>query len=269
MPYTPTNTFTSGSNLDAAGLQENFKEVRDYINSGIEDGDLQDAFVTHQEIQEGEFFVVTDDYNFPFSGNMYSGLYAVQDSFPSDRVYRTDSIKNWEHQDKPRYTSCGDIGKEIYLEDAAHVYFTVSFYAEDHIEDACRKDYFPWHTVFNNGGYDVPFYVALDGNVITDSIAYNFTEDALGTSINSDGAAGVADPWNGVGALRKFVTVTWMSDGVLQKGWHQVQLVVDPKSQKGYIGQFDVSIECFYNMGKNGNVKSNIAYYNQKPETNF
>ena len=132
MAYTPPSNFVINSKIDAQPLEDNFDAARDYINNQIQGGDVSTATLDTTDIMEGEFFAVTDDYNFPVYGDMYSDYKAYKGTGEVyERNYSDCTIKPNEPTKSTRYVSL--LGKEVFLEQTGHVLVTFSGLTTLHI----------------------------------------------------------------------------------------------------------------------------------------
>lgn len=256
MAYTPPNNFVAG-NVDAADVEENFGAARDYINSEIQHQDLEVNTFDHTDLQQGEFFGVTDDFNFPVSGDMYSDFFATKSSKVFERRYQSATIKPNKPRESTRFVSI--FGKEVFLEQAGHVMITCSFFSDGGSIDPCQGLWFPFETGNRTNANSIrnTYFVAVDGVVDNDTIAMNFNENGGTPSPVSLVATTIADPETLVPAQRRHVYLQWMSDTTgspLDRGWHKFQIVVNPRNNKVYESHFQLQVECFYDPGADSNV---------------
>ena len=249
MAYTPPNNFVAG-NVDAADVEENFGAARDYINSEIQHVDLETNTFDHTDIQQGEFFGVTDDFNFPVSGDMYSDFFATKSSKIFERRYQSATVKSNNPRQTTRFMSI--FGKEVFLEQRGHVMITCSFFSNGGSIDPCQGLWFP---VVDN-----------------DTIAMNFNENGGTPSPVSLVATTIADPESQDPAQRRHVYLQWMSDtsgSPLDRGWHKFQIVVNPRNNKVYESHFQLQVECFYEPGAESNVAARNGMNQKYPAEIF
>jgi len=289
MAYTPTFNFANGAPLSGEDLETNFKQLREYLNSSVENDDISNDTIVTEDLQEGEYFGVTDDFIFSVSGNMYSNHYAAKESDPRERKWYSTTILSTDFKGledgTTRYISIPDCGKEFYLESSADVICTITFFTLNNDNNAGRRDWWDWAkntgggNNFNTSGWQNTFLLALDGVVQTgagsagviDSVCYSFSEDGTGTGLHPNSLPGgiVANPQDGVNGCRRFGQITWKSQGVIGAGWHSLQLVTYPGVQRGYVSQFNLSVETFYRTGFITPTKETIGYNNEKPAKPF
>lgn len=270
MAYTPPNNFVAG-NVDAADVEENFGAARDYINSEIQHVDLEVNTFDHTDVQQGEFFGVTDDFNFPVSGDMYSDFFATKSSKVFERRWQTATVKPYNPRTSGRYMSI--FGKEVFLEQAGHVMITCSFFTQGGSIDPCKGLWFPFEMPTTNAnGIRNDFYVAIDGVVDNDTVAYNFNENGGSWSPLSLVDSTIADPETLDPAQRRHVYLQWMSDTTgspLERGWHKFQIVVNPRNNKVYESHFQLQVECFYEPGADSNVAARNGMNQKYPAEIF
>lgn len=263
MAYVPPNTFVNGNPVEGVDMEANFQEARDYLNGEIQVGDIAGNFTT-REIGEGEFFGVTNDYLFPVSGDLYSDYLAGKDIYAPDRLYHTSTIKAYDPPTNQRFVSL--FGKEFYMEHNGDVLITVSMSAIVQVMDNCKGGWFPWQTTnnekLNANGWDNRYFLAFDGDVDFTTQAYGFNENGgtytpnslPATTIGGNGPETIA-----VTACRKFITLQYSNSVNVAKGWHKVQVVVNPRNTVAYISNRNIQVETFYDGGTSGNTANNIA----------
>lgn len=275
MSYTPPNTFANGSPLLAADLQQNEQELRDYLNTDIIEADLQTSTFSTYDVQEGEAFGVTNDFIFA-TGDIYSNYSAIADSIPSDRDYHTSTVKRYKPMEKVRWQSIPTLGKQFYMEDDGDALIEISFYVFEDDSDPCRGAVFPWVPLpspgnSRNNGQDSQFILAIDGSATTaqaQTRAYAFEENGATTISFGQFSimVGKTGYQGGATGQRKFVTMLYLAKN-LQQGWHQISVLVNACSEKGFVSSRSLSIECFYNMGYSPTSQASTATNRKLPET--
>lgn len=276
MSYTPPFTFVGGSPLLGASLQSNEENLRKYLNVDIIEADIQTDTFSTADIQEGEAFGVTNDFIFA-TGDIYSGYQAIQTSVPSDRDYHTSTVKRYEPLQKVRWQSIPGLGKQFYMEDNGDALIEISFFAFEDDSDSCRGAVYPWTANIvgqsRNNGQDSQFILAIDGDAtvaLTQTKGYAFEENGATTITFGQDSIMVGQPGyqGGTTGQRKFIQMMYLAQN-LQQGWHQISVLVNACSEKGYVSSRTISVETFYDMGYNPLTKASIATNRKLPETIF
>ena len=243
MPYNKGTNFVSGDVLSATELNSKNENARKYINVNIEGVDLQTGTFQDQDLQRGEFRGITDEFVFA-TGDSYGFRNVSKLSIGSERRYHSATIKNFDPQISVRYTSVPDLAKEFYMEDFGNVMVEVAFYTREYDSDDARG-IVAGGSVGSSSLTDSKFYLAVDGVVDLDTIANAFEESSpVPTSQSS--ATGL-NTRRGSGA-RKFCLISQMVGG-LGQGWHTIQVVVDPRNEKGFVSHRMFNLEIFYRGG--------------------
>jgi len=268
MAYTPPNNFVINSKIDAQPLEENFDAARDYINNQIQQVDIALGTLDTTDVMEGEFFAVTDDYNFPVYGDMYSDYRASKSTEVYQRNYSDCSIKPNDPTKSTRYVSL--FGKEVFLEQAGHVLVTFSAFAYGGTIDPCKGVWFPFNTnKINANGVRNRYLLASDGVVQTQTEALNFNENGGTWTTGYLVASNIADPETLVPAQRRFIYLQYMTSAPLERGWHKFQVITDPRNQFTYVGQHTFQVETFYNAGEASNTANKNGFRQVYPAEIF
>ncbi len=269
MAYTPPSNFVINSKIDAQPLEDNFDAARDYINNQIQGGDVETATLDTTDIMEGEFFAVTDDYNFPVYGDMYSDYKAYKGTGEVyQRNYSDCTIKANEPTKSTRHVSL--FGKEVFLEQTGHVLVTFSGFAYGGVLDPCKGAWFPFNaTKTNANGVRNRYFLASDGVVQDQTVALNFNENGGTWTPGYLVAGNIANPETLVPAQRRFIYMQYMTTAPLERGWHKFQVLTDPRNQFTYVGQHTFQVETFYNAGTASNTANRNGYRQVYPAEIF
>lgn len=269
MAYTPPYTFADGTNLSATELEETTQSIRTYLNEDIAQGDLG-GDIDREDFRSGRPFGVTLDHLFD-SGEHYTNLKAFISIPEAFRDWHTASIKKVNpvgdgrksasdlQPSSTRWVSCPEMAKEIYLEAPARLIICATW---SNYEEPVVQDYNMYSDSAPPGpcwGVDSRWALSIDGDVdsyVDDTQGMSFTEDIRSGITLSPSAHSVAVNMNGVGrgllegeqSTRKRGSIDYLT-GVLDPGWHKIQIVVNPRSHLGGYGSFNFSVEVLYEGG--------------------
>lgn len=279
MPYVPPNTFSNGTELEAADLQENAESLRDYLANGIVEADLQTAAYNTSDLMEGEAVAVTNDFIF-ITGDQLSFYKVDHLSARSERLWHTSTVKRYKPMEVDRWQSIPSLAKQFYMEDSGSALIEIGFFAVEEDNDDCRGAVFPWNKSppageSRSSGQDSNFQLTLDGSLTTASIAisteaYAYSEGGS-TTITFGSYSNMVGEQNYQGSttgMRKWISILYLAENLTQ-GWHQVSVVVNASNERGYVSHRMLNIECFYDMGFNALSPSSIATRRRLPETIF
>jgi hypothetical protein len=269
MSFTVPNTFTTGV-VNASALKENMDEARTYINADVDGADYITAAFSTQDLQEGEFFGVTQDAIF-MTGDQYLSFSATYKSHIQERHYHTSTIKRQHPMTSTRYVSVPQLAKQFYMEAPGNALVEISFFAFEDENNDCRGAIYPWTTSTGSrsSGQDSRYVLALDGATIEGdkTRAYAFSENGattvtFGQHSIMEGESGYQ---GGVAGMRRFITMQYLAKNLTQ-GWHTIQVLVDPCNESGFVSSHTFCVELFYDMGYHEVSKNSIGTTRKLPE---
>lgn len=253
MAFSPPVTFGAGAVINSTDLNTNHDAARKYLNVNIIAADLEVNSFEELDIQKGEAFGLNDDYQFA-TGGQSSFRKVDKVSVGNERRWHTATVKPFNPQNTVKYTSVSDVGREIYMEAPGNALVEIALYTKESLNDSANGLYL-YGSVSAPKCVDSPFYLALDGAVQLNSVSYAFEEGA-GTPTSNSVASGLAV--GGAGQRKKFVTFTYMFLN-LSQGWHNIQVVVNARNEKGFVSHRMFNVEQFYTEGFSPSALGNIG----------
>lgn len=271
MSFTVPNTFTTGV-VNASALKENMDAAREYINADVDGADYVTAAFSTQDLQEGEFFGVTQDVVF-MTGDQYLSYSATYKSHIQERQYHTSTIKRQHPMTSTRYVSVPQLAKQFYMEAPGNALVELSFFAYEADNNDCRGAVFPWTVkspdFTRSNGQDTRYVLALDGATIEGdkTRAYSFSEGGsttvtFGQHSIMEGESGYQ---GGVAGMRRFISMQYLAKNLTQ-GWHTIQVLVDPCNENGFVSSHTFCVELFYDMGYHDVSANSIGTTKKLPE---
>lgn len=231
MPYTPPNVFVTNTAVDADDLEQNFQELRDYINNEIVQADVELASVDTTDIVRGEYSGVVRDHQFT-SGDVFTNFVDVN-AFQGD--YFTSTWKMYD-QFAAKMQHIPQMGKRIVMEYAGTIFFTVggSFIGDPNYElkQEKRQNTIFVQVSFNDRVLSTDYKPSTKGKA--------FTEDDVSADVDNSGNT--------------------TTDGSLSRRWYcqryyvdasegdvvNICLVFNPRSDKSHVTARNLQIEVFY-----------------------
>lgn len=211
MSYTPPNTFTSGTAVDALDVRGNWQEARDYTNGLIAVADFDtDTLDTKHILRPDRIWT---DNTFSESWKYTSGLiYCYSNKYDTDgAIFLTNHVKNAYFDSRVEYQDLSDMGQQIYVEHSP-VRCIVKVYA---------------HAVlgFNDpqtdNGDSNAFYLFVNGTKQDETVSY--------ASYNGVGAGTPGTPDKTDSDLGdRFVPVCFIWSGTLGVGTYNFQVKCNP-----------------------------------------
>jgi hypothetical protein len=220
MPYTQTNTFTTGTTL-ATNIRQEYQLARDYINGQVVLADIEDESIDTRAIVRGEYKPQVGDHQFT-TGDMLG----IQKSWqPIDAQFFTSHIKPLDQVAQAVYHDVGELGKRFYLQEPAAVFVQVYAWAAGDV-----------NTVQPDGGDTSFIYLTTDDTRETDSLCCVY-DDGFTAGGNRD--------QEGNAEARLFpIHISKLLD--LSAGWHNVQVKVNPCLELSSVRARNIIIEVMY-----------------------
>lgn len=255
MGYTAAVTFADGNNLDADDVKANQKQARDFWNEGIRTADIPNASVTWQELQKGDFRIMTNDYAF-MSGEVSTNTKTQASRYNDVRnAYYTCHIKNTNFISRIlERTILPNTGKSFTMEKAGEAIIEICLDINIPGDNYYREllSGVPVTTQSYYGETSTPasyphfkedrFYLYVDGSEQTHSLCASFPEDSLETSTPSTYSL---NPEGFHKCNKRMVSLTVLVKNLTQ-GTHTFDIRVDAYSEVAYVGAVSTSIETFY-----------------------
>jgi len=217
MGATIPNTFTTGTKVEALKLQENQEAVRKYINKDIVYADLADECVDYQELTKGEYHAATRDHQFT-TGDMLTHFSDLQ---IMNRSYVTGELKQIaDYTNAVQYITIANSGKRFYLETDALVIYHAFVQFVISVENLDK----------NQIDLDQTIFLRLDNTNVNTSYALCFSDSPSSANAGGDELT-----------LRRSYPICYIE--YLTAGWHDISLVIDMRTQQGYAGAKNVTIE--------------------------
>lgn len=227
MPYSPTS-FTAGTPVVAATIEDALADLRLYVNRGIVDSDFDTDTVATEDVLEGDPVGATRTDYWAVSGDVH----AIQsDGSRVNRHYVTGTCTTEADYTAtyPLEQSMPGCSKSIYVERAATIVVTVwamVIAGESHLS---------LNTISPES---VVSLSSTDLGTISYGRAYLFVEDAAAAATN-------AGPQPAGSAMnRRPYSFTFLE--VVSPGTHVYQLIVDLHSEKAFVSARSMTIEVLY-----------------------
>lgn len=240
MAYVKPNTFSSTNSVDADKLNANFIEGREYLNAKVVVGDIEANSIKTENLVVGEPVGVNEDYYF-LSGDLYTAKQIYTRAV--ERAYFTATVKTSDYFNQVIYQPIPETGKRFYLEKEANVIYEAFINVASPDYPSENKHFIEGGTPGN--GIDNNIWLEIDGVINADSVTkcYHFHEDAA-TPSSSSFLTGMARPVLSKHRSRPY-TLSFLITS-LAAGWHDIRLVINPRTEKCYTTSRQATIETFY-----------------------
>lgn len=241
-------SFTPGQNLNASELQGKFKDAFDYTNVKISTDDILSGSIITEDIGRGDFIAVVPDHFF-ISGDHLSGGRAKATLIDNDMTYNTATIKTYNPRDRVEYVSQAGCARSFYAEKVCRALITISGWSQDFDNSNARAVVSQGSATLNNTtsvAVDSRWYLQVNGTILANTVNRSFEEDTGATPTNTSCASGVND-FLELQSRRRRLHITRLV--VLTEGWNTVGLVTDSRNEISRLGNFNISVEVFYDTG--------------------
>ena len=227
MAYVAPNSFTAGTKMVAADIEQNIDDLQAYVNGGVSAGDIDptalDNFFGLKHLMKGEYFGLINRYE--FSTGLNQGTLGVNQAAGHGGNILGDT--------SGQQVSASGTGIDFYLEEDADVFIFVTSYPREY-----------------NGGSNAE--VGLSGRTTTFTIkrtadpvlkktsqGVNFTESEFG--VNS-----VASNTGGIYALERRRPYYAMYSEYLTAGEHSYSIRIGSNERTVPIHFYQVSVYAYY-----------------------
>ena len=259
MGYTTTVTFADGNNLDGDDIKTNQKQARDFWNEGIRTADINNASVSSQELQKGDYRSMTNDYSF-LSGEVATNTKTQASSYnDADNVYYSAHIKNESFLTRIlERTIIPNTGKTFVMEKAGEAIIDIcldiniprdNYYIEALV--ATPQSFYPDFTVPAVRPHlkEDRVYLYVDGAEQPHSMTPCFPEGVLQATAPSPTSLMVFSLGVPIGSYfkpnKREVILSVLVKG-LSAGTHSFDVRVDAYSEVAYVGAISSCVETFY-----------------------
>jgi hypothetical protein len=258
MGYTATVTFADGNNLDGDDIKTNQKQARDFWNEGIRTADINNASVSSQELQKGDFRSMTNDYSF-LSGEVATNTRTQASSYNDiNNVYYTAHIKNESFLTRIlERTIIPNTGKTFVMEKAGEaiidICLDINIPNENYYREGLASTAQSFYPNFTDPAAQPHLkedrvYLYVDGAEQPHSSTPCFPEGALEGTTPAPPSALMAVAAN-IGSSfkpnKREVMLTVLVKG-LAAGTHSYDIRINANSEVAYVGAISTSIETFY-----------------------
>lgn len=263
MPFNPN------TNLNASELQGKFKDAFDYTNVKLSTHDFLSGSIITEDLGRGDFIAVVPDHFF-MSGDHLSSGRAKATKIDNDMTYNTATIKTFNPRDRVQYVSQAGCARSFYAEKTCRALITISGWTQD-FENANAR------AVVSEGSsdpllnvtsvaVDSRWYLQLNGNIVDNTVNRSFEEDSGGSPTALSCAVGEND-FAAFERRRRRLHITRLV--VLSEGWNIVGLVTDSRNEISRLGNFNISVEVFYDTGLEESAITNLPLTVKIKDTPF
>jgi hypothetical protein len=261
-------TFTSGQ-LNAADLQTKFDDAFDYCNVGISSGSITSGSLITEDLGRGDYLAVVPDHFF-MSGDHLSSGRAKGELISNDMTYNTATIKTFWPRDRILYTSQAGCARSCYFEKIGRALVTISGWVQDFDNSNARAVVTQGSESGNTTSsvaVNSNWYLHVDGTIVDNTVNRSFEEDSGSSPTDTSIATGITN-MAAFERRRRRLHITRMA-GPLSPGWHTFGLVTDTRNELSRLGNFNISVEVFYNTGLEDAGINNLPLSYKLPDSQF
>lgn len=220
MSYTIPNPLSSGSDILADDVEENFRIARRSLSTLTSADVSSNAIDTDQIVKPDKIF-----------GNHYrctSGVYIGKTTTADDRdaEYITSHVKQANYTSKNMFVDIANAGASFYLERASTCIILLYAFAYGLANDELSDD-----------GNANEIYMYIDDEQVPESVCY---------VADYDGSDSGGSPGHEGAERCRWVPVTFMCTDTLSTGWHMVQLKCNPDIEYMLIKNINLVVKCYY-----------------------
>lgn len=242
MPFSPPNTFVDGTLLEGADVAENQSALRDYINAGAVQGDLETAVFTTDDIEPPRTLPIYNEVLFATGAFLRR---TQMSDVSSQRAYFDGRVKNSDITQQEVLQALPSCGRTFFMPTSGDLLIEFSGKAVGF--DPGDYAYFnltsPSPLIVNSN-----FFVVIDGVKQADSVCYVFPRQGTGSPPSTQSvAAGTTAFAAGINADRPLYL--YFSVANLPAGNHTVQIACDTRFESLYVSAQSFQIEVLLDGG--------------------
>ena len=262
-------TFTNGNNLNASDLQTKWDDAFDYVNVGISSGSITSGSMITEDLGRGDFIAVVPDHFFATGDHLSNGR-AKGEVINNDMTYATATIKTFWPRDRVLYTSLAGCARSVYFEKLGRALITISGWTQDFDNSNARAVVTQGSESGNNAAsvaVNSNWYLQIDGTIVSNTVNRSFEEDLGNSPTDTSVATGVSN-FASNARRRRRLHITRMTSP-LSPGWHTFGLVTDTRNELSRLGNYNISVEVFYDQGIEEAGINNLPTSYKLPNTQF
>lgn len=243
-------SFTPGQTLSGAELQNKWTDAFNYVNVGLSSDDFVSGSLISEDLGRGDFIAVVPDHLFQ-SGDHLSNGKARNIEIPNDLTYFTATVKTFYPRDTQENISVAGVSRSVYFEKVGKALVTITAWVSDEDNANARAVVSQGSATLNTTtsvAVNSRWLLSIDGVSIPSTVCHSFEEDSGGTATDTSVASGFSSSLAAFRRRRKRIHITYLA-GALSEGWHTFGLVTDTRNEISKLGNFNISVECFYQTG--------------------